>query len=117
MSEGGVAIALTECCFGRSSENPLGATVNLDQLNRTNDTILFGEHQGQILLSADRKNVEALIKLSDPYNFILTEVGVVGGSKLNINNWISCEVSELREIYENALPAILEEATAEVETA
>jgi phosphoribosylformylglycinamidine synthase len=117
VSEGGVAIALTECCFGRSSENPLGATVNLDQLNRTNDTILFGEHQGQILLSADRKNVEALIKLSDPYNFILTEVGVVGGSKLNINNWISCEVSELREIYENALPAILEEATAEVETA
>jgi phosphoribosylformylglycinamidine synthase len=117
VSEGGVAVALAECCFGRSSENPVGATVNLDQLNRTTDTILFGEHQGQILLSANHENVETLIKLSDPYNFILTEVGVVGGTKLNINDWVSSDISELREIYENALPAILEEAAAEVEAA
>ena len=49
-SDGGLAVALTECCISGSDER-LGAVVQLSLDGLRRDALLFGESQSRILLS------------------------------------------------------------------
>ncbi|MBV9128174.1 MAG: phosphoribosylformylglycinamidine synthase subunit PurL, partial [Verrucomicrobia bacterium] len=62
-SEGGLAVALAECCVG-ASPRPLGANVQLDVPTGTRaDALLFNEAQSRIVVSTTAANAAAALAL------------------------------------------------------
>jgi phosphoribosylformylglycinamidine synthase len=113
LSEGGFAVAVAECCFGQSTEIPLGATigkVTRDGVSR--DTLLFGERQGRVLLSAKPSDVEAIQNLANVNGLLAFNIGTVGGDRLIIGDEIDESVAELFEVYSESLHKALGDVEA-----
>ncbi|HLM08407.1 MAG TPA: phosphoribosylformylglycinamidine synthase subunit PurL, partial [Thermoleophilaceae bacterium] len=87
VSEGGVAVALAECCI----EGGVGARVALKTLGAA-PAALFGEGPGGVVIAGPREAVEAV-----PGAVV---IGEVGGNALEIEAALSLPVAELREAYE-----------------
>jgi phosphoribosylformylglycinamidine synthase len=105
-SDGGLAVALAECCFSSLTRDGVGAKVDLESTLPTT-TLLFSESPSRIILSfevAARAEVEKIAKLAGcPF----AVMGHVGGRQLLITadgkEAIAAEVSELEETWRNAL--------------
>jgi len=105
-SDGGLAVALAECCFSSLTRDGVGAEIDLQGTLPT-ATLLFSESPSRIILSfeaAARSDVEKIAKLAGcPFGVI----GHVGGKQLRINangkEDIAGEVSELEASWRNAL--------------
>ncbi len=108
VSEGGIAVALAECCFGQSTENPLGANVTFSSPERRDGT-LFAERQGIAVLSCEEKNVAEIVAIARKHGLQADRIGTVEGRRLRIGEWIDEAVEELYEIYSTALPSALGE--------
>jgi phosphoribosylformylglycinamidine synthase II len=104
-SEGGMAVALTECCImgGR------GANIILDDTMRT-DALLFGESQSRIVIGASPSNQEKIESLCNKYSVPCTLLGQVKGDALVINDYINAGINELKDIYTRAIPGTVETA-------
>jgi phosphoribosylformylglycinamidine synthase len=89
ISEGGLAVALAECCM----EGGLGARIGVD----ASDAALFGEGPGGVVIAGPRAAIEAV-----PGARV---IGEVGGDALEIEGALSVPVAELRAVYEGAIPA------------
>ncbi len=121
ISEGGFAVALAECCFGQSTERPLGASINPHPFfkamavkeNHRLDSTLFGERQGIVILSADPSKVKAVIQAADHYGIQASEIGTVSGNRLRMGHLLDEPVSELFDLYATALPTALGEEEVE----
>ena len=77
-SDGGLAVAVAECCFGCDG----ATTINLDAL--VNDTvdewaILFGESLGRILVSVSPENTETFENAMS--GTAIARIGTVGDKK------------------------------------
>ncbi|HWF43649.1 MAG TPA: phosphoribosylformylglycinamidine synthase subunit PurL [Candidatus Kapabacteria bacterium] len=104
ISEGGFAVSLAECCFGQSTERPLGANIpNLIRDNKRHDVALFGEQQGRVILSANPDNADAIMELAKSRGLIAEMIGAVSGNRLVIGNAIDDHVADLFDIYSNAI--------------
>jgi len=90
IAEGGVAVALAECCI----EGALGAAVRLD----ADDAALFGEGPGGAIIAGPREVVEAV-----PGARL---IGAVGGDALETGDTLSVPVAQLRAAYEGAIPGM-----------
>lgn len=112
-SEGGLAVALAECCLA----GKIGAELTVVRRFR-GDALLFGESQSRIIVTIDRfKGVEFVKKLVDsgvPY----TQLGKVGGEALQINfvnpgcggcggNLINLPVVKMEETWRGAIPCLM----------
>ncbi|MCI0407868.1 MAG: AIR synthase-related protein, partial [Acidobacteria bacterium] len=104
-SEGGIAVALAECCF--HPEAMLGAEVKLPAGKRL-DALLFGESQSRILLSLQKANLPKLEKICQERDAPFSVVGAVGGNRLKISVGqdaeINATVAELRRPWSEAFP-------------
>lgn len=109
ISEGGFAVSLAECCFGQSTERPMGATVEAPNGTHRIDASLFGERQGMVILSAREEDLTEIAKIATAHDVQAERLGKVGGSRLRIGTVIDESVRELFEIYSSALPNALEE--------
>jgi phosphoribosylformylglycinamidine (FGAM) synthase-like enzyme len=105
ISEGGIVCALAECCI-INDEKMLGAEVNISIKSRK-DFSYFSETQSRIIVSvpADKK---------DEFEYFLhavmhpcTQLGVVCGSSLKINDEIIVSVDELADLYYKTIPRIM----------
>ena len=104
LSEGGLAVALAECCFGRG---PIGARIsNLEMINGTlrKDALLFGETQSRVLVSARPAQKEAVIRLAQKHQVPVYQIGKVGGRSVIIEDLLELSVEEAKSIWTNALP-------------
>jgi len=104
LSEGGLALALAECCI--CGADPLGAQVKLEGSVRP-DAFLFGESQGRLLLSADPEKQEAILGLAKEYHVPVAPIGKVGGSRLEISPWIALDIVSLKQLWEEGFKKIL----------
>ncbi len=105
ISEGGLAIALAECCI--SQKKTIGAKVNINTDIRQ-DCLLFGEDQSRIIVSVKESNINKLKGLHTVYSSInLLEIGVVGGSALKINDVIDVDVEQLFSSYYTSIESIM----------
>jgi len=106
LSEGGLAVALTESCIS----GKLGANVNLTTELRA-DAALFSESQSRILLSAKPEQAEQLIALLTEKGVPNATIGVVGGSTLTLNvngkSAIAEPVAELEKVWKDAIPCLM----------
>jgi phosphoribosylformylglycinamidine synthase subunit PurL len=91
VAEGGVAVALAECCIARG----LGARVALDGVP------LFGEGPGAFVVSAPRDAVAR-------FGAAATLIGKVGGDALEIAGELSVAVAELARVHSDGLAALLQ---------
>ncbi|MDB4867506.1 MAG: purL [Cohnella sp.] len=103
LSEGGLAAALAESCFGRG----FGATVAWTP-NLRPDLALFSETQSRILLSAKPERADELASWLAGQGVPLQRLGSVGGNRLTINvaghTAIVATVSELHQEWKDAIP-------------
>ena len=103
-SEGGLAVALAEMCFGRD----LGCRVHLQSRLRP-DALLFGEDASRIVVSHAAEERERLRQICAEAGAELIEIGQVGGSALIVEELLDVRVSELREAWSSAIPRLVGE--------
>jgi phosphoribosylformylglycinamidine synthase subunit PurL len=90
VADGGVAVALAECCI----EGGIGARVALPS---DDDTALFGEAPGGVVVAGPRDAVDQVPGAQ--------VIGEVGSDALEIVGALRVPVAELRDAYEGAIPA------------
>lgn len=106
ISDGGLAVALAECCLQGKKNHVIGATIRLDDKVRT-DFLLFGETQSRIIISMSKLNAESFRTMAKKSKVDIAEIGTVGGNALQINNWIHVPVFELEEVYRSSIKKIM----------
>jgi phosphoribosylformylglycinamidine synthase len=107
-SEGGLAVALAECCF--QPGGGLGAEVTLRAGERL-DALLFGETQSRILLSMPRTGFARAEKIFGEREIPYSVLGTVGGSRLKITVGkepvINLPVQDLLKVWSEAFPTLM----------
>jgi len=101
-SEGGLAIALAECCITGNIGVMFSFTDDL-----RNEALLFSETQSRIILTISPENLFKLEEISVKHRVPMEVVGKVGGKDLIINKGkkelISLPVSKLNDVYYNSI--------------
>lgn len=101
IAEGGLAVALTECCVG-GPEKPLGVKVDLPEMMRP-DARLFGESQSRIIVSVKERDLGRLEAIAQKEGVPVQALGEVGGSRFVIQPLIQLAVDELKSIWSGGL--------------
>ena len=101
ISDGGLAVALAECCMG-GPDKPLGARIELREMMRP-DALLFGESQSRIVVSVKEKDLSRLRQIAAREGAPLQVLGEVGGSRLALQPLVQLPVEELKSIWAGAL--------------
>jgi phosphoribosylformylglycinamidine synthase subunit PurL len=121
-SEGGLAVALAECCF--NPENLLGANVDCSRRpaggasasHRDAATALFNESQSRILISVAADNLEKTMSLLHDRGVPFQHLGKVGGDELRIcvdNETFCWPIADLHDEWFNAIRRAVEDDAAE----
>src|SRR3989339_61227 len=100
-SEGGLAVALAECCMS-DQNNMIGAKITLVPGIRA-DAALFGESQSRIIVTCKKENLCKIEELAIENNLVCNELGVVGGDNLEIANLINLPVEQLSQTWRSAI--------------
>jgi phosphoribosylformylglycinamidine synthase len=82
-SEGGLAVALAECCIS-NKDNMIGAVINNLNYNIRKDALLFGESQSRIIISCHKDSVEKIRKIALKFKAPFLVIGKTGGRFLRI---------------------------------
>ncbi len=101
VSEGGLAVALAECCVAGPGR-PLGVRIELREMMRT-DALLFGESQSRIIVSIEGKKLNRLREIAEKEGAPMHVIGEVGGTRFVVQPMIRLPVEELKTIWCNAL--------------
>lgn len=101
ISDGGLAVALTECCVG-GPERPLGARIERHEMIR-GDAFLFSESQSRILVSVREKDLGRLQEIAAKEGVPAQVMGEVGGTRLIIQPLLDTPVEELQSIWSSGL--------------
>jgi len=101
VSEGGLAVALTECCVAGPGR-PLGVRIELHEMMRA-DALLFGESQSRIIVSVKGKDLNRLKDIAEKEEAPMQVIGEVGGARFVVQPMIRLPVEELKAIWGSAL--------------
>ena len=105
-SEGGLAVALAECCMS-NGDAMVGATVDLAMSGERLDAALFGETQSRVIVSCSPEHVEPIARADLP----VTVLGATGGEQLRIKTArgeLSWNVTHLRDAWWNAIGRLMD---------
>ncbi|MGH9571635.1 MAG: AIR synthase related protein, partial [Candidatus Angelobacter sp.] len=112
-SDGGLAVALAESAFPCG----IGAEINLDSSNSFPEAVLFGEEASRVLISCDPEKTENIKRIAVNWGLRAERFGRTIPQKLEIRIdgevRISASVSELKQVWEDALPRALHPETPE----
>ncbi len=111
-SDGGLAVALAECCFShqlaRETFQFLGAEVDLTAVAgaaRT-DALLFGETQNRVVISVARTDAARVVRQAQAMGVPAAVIGTVGGEVLTLKStagkW-SESVAALHDVWWNSI--------------
>jgi phosphoribosylformylglycinamidine synthase len=107
-SDGGLAVALAECCFHPAGG--LGAEVALPAGSRL-DALLFGETQSRIILTMPRTSLSRAEKIFAEREVPHRVLGTVGGNRLKITVGkepvIQVPIQDMLKAWSEALPAMM----------
>ena len=106
-SDGGLAVTLAEAAFPTG----IGMTVELASQGLPAEFALFGEDASRVVLSCDPSNLSRIKKVAVQYGVSLNMIGETIPEQVEIKLdgqvVVSSTVSELRDVYENALEQAL----------
>ena len=110
-SDGGLAVALAECCFSSLGRAGLGATVTLDGETSVAAS-LFGETPSRVLVSLEESQRTRLERIAAQAGAPLKVIGRTGGMRLRINvsgtEHVSQDVAELETLWRDSLGSRLQ---------
>jgi phosphoribosylformylglycinamidine synthase len=105
-SDGGLIVALAECCFSTLHLPAMGASVEI-QSDWSNAACLFGESPSRIIISFDESSLPRIEEIAREANCPLTLIGRTGGSDLRISinerEVVSLPTSELETVWRTSL--------------
>ncbi len=106
MSDGGIAVALAECCI-MNPESETGCEIDFEYKGRK-DFQLFAETQSSIIVTADQINIKKISELAEKFQISLAKVGETKGNRLKINFEIDLPLREVKEAYYNTIGNIMD---------
>jgi phosphoribosylformylglycinamidine synthase len=112
-SEGGLAVALAECCF--NPEKSFGAEIDLTAGDTPAATALFNESQSRILVSVGPENLQKTMSMLQERQIPFEQLGKVGGDQLRIrvgSEEFSCQTADLHDDWCNAIRLAVENDSA-----
>jgi phosphoribosylformylglycinamidine synthase subunit PurL len=105
-SEGGLAVALAECCMS-NPDLAVGARIDLSRFGARLDALLFGETQSRIIVSCAPQDAEKILNVPLPISIL----GRTGGRSLRIKTRrgeLSWDIARLRGVWWNAIGRLME---------
>jgi phosphoribosylformylglycinamidine synthase len=126
-SEGGLAVALAECCFNPErlfgaeidcSRRPVGDVPRAEETNRTDAshseaaTVLFNESQSRIIISVAPKNLDNTLAILCERDVPFQQLGKVGGDEMQIRadeQTFRWRVAEIHDQWWNAIRRAVEQ--------
>jgi phosphoribosylformylglycinamidine synthase len=108
-AEGGLAVAIAECCFSSLGRDAIGAKIELASNGLSNEALLFGESPSRIVISFAAENLEAVREAIGecPYELI----GTVQNDTLKISidgeQTVDSPVAQLESVWETSLEMTL----------
>ncbi len=115
-SDGGLVVALAECCFSSHGREGRGASVELNDGGALSSVAhLYSETPSRIIVSFDASSRARFEELASEANCPLHILGQTGGTRLSINvngaECVSQEVNELEAAWRASLGAKLRAET------
>lgn len=107
ISDGGIAVALAECCF-TGNDSKLGCEITLEDDGSRADFQLFSESQGCAIVSAEQSKVADILKICSDIGLNASIIGKTIEEKFMINNVINMNVKEMEIAYQSAMEMIME---------
>ncbi|MDI6735763.1 MAG: phosphoribosylformylglycinamidine synthase subunit PurL [bacterium] len=98
-SEGGLAVALAECCI----VGEMGAEITFDSIFIEPHYLLFSESQSRIILTLEKKDLEKLEEIASFHKVTFSIIGRVKEGSLQINDWIDLRPSFLESHWKSWL--------------
>jgi phosphoribosylformylglycinamidine synthase II len=121
-SDGGLAVALAECCFSSYRRGALGATIDLDEHAKASGvsdatTLLFSESPSRIILSVKSEAVDRIKQIAADAGALCVTLGKTGGEGLRITlgaeTLIDGPVKSFEDAWSEALPSVLDRPSSE----
>ena len=106
-SDGGLAVALAECCMMGAARQRLGAAVALPVIAGRAELALFSEEPSRIVISFGPEREAEVLALCRTAGAPLLVLGSVGGDELVIEGHCRVPVTALSEAWRGGLPAVL----------
>ncbi len=102
-SDGGLAVALAECCIPRG----IGFRASF-RLPARWEAALFGEQQSRIIVSVPPHQVEHLRSLAADHRVPMILLGIAGGDTFTVGGDIVLSLSEIDDAWSNSLERALD---------
>ena len=114
-SEGGLAVALTECCF--NPRKLLGAEIDLKAGEAPVTAALFNESQSRIVISVDSKDAQKMTAILQQSGVPFQRLGQVEGNELRIRvneKTFRWPIADLYDGWFNAIRRAVEDETERI---
>jgi phosphoribosylformylglycinamidine synthase len=108
-SEGGLAVALAECCF--NPEKLFGAKIALNADDTSATTVLFNESQSRILISVAPENLDNTILMLRERDVPFQQLGEVVDNELRIevnDEKFAWPIADLYDNWWNSIGRLVE---------
>jgi phosphoribosylformylglycinamidine synthase subunit PurL len=106
LSDGGLSIALAECCLINKSK-PVGISAHISSDLKDNQ-LLFSESQSRYLVSIKPESKSDFESLCETNTLEFQTIGKTGGDTFSINDLFQVSLSDLIDIYYNTIPRIMD---------
>jgi phosphoribosylformylglycinamidine synthase len=104
-SDGGLAVAVAECCFSSLGRDAVGAEVNLNSDGLSTDSLLFSETPSRVVVSFAPENLDRIREVVG--NCPFTVIGKVSGDVLQVSidgkQTINTAITGLESVWQNTL--------------
>jgi len=109
-SEGGLGVAVAECCIS-NKDNMVGAVIDGLIFKGRRDAVLFGESQSRIILSCDDRHTSEIKGIAQGFGASFKIIGKTGGKELKIVDngevLIDLALDKMHNIWLNSLQSLI----------
>jgi phosphoribosylformylglycinamidine synthase subunit PurL len=108
-SDGGLAVAIAECCFSSLGREAIGAEINIANTDLSPEALLFGETPSRIVISFASESLDSVREIVGEWTFEV--IGKVGGDSLSVSTndvSFSTRIAELESAWRDSLKNKLE---------
>ncbi|HET6980838.1 MAG TPA: AIR synthase-related protein, partial [Myxococcaceae bacterium] len=109
-SEGGLAVALAECCMA-DGENPVGASVSLPVGSVPPHAYLFGEDASRVVISYAAEREAEIAAACKAAGVPFASIGTVGEDRLVISGLVDLPVARLSDAWRRGIPSLMKKPT------
>ena len=102
ISEGGLAIALLESCFGPNLS--VGAKIDLSPLKFKSNIQIFSESQGCYIISCNIDNGKKLLKLAETNKVYAKKIGEVSNNNFYIKDYFNVKIDTIHKLWSSSFP-------------